>query len=151
MDDGERQRAQGLVDDALGIPRRRPARRVPGLDAFIALIAFGDVGILGTTWILASVFRDHWAVVAAAFPLGFIAQLAFGAFLTWTNALLGKRSHAALCAVVSVAVASVRVGDYDYGGQAQPPTATAVTPVSASAAWAAASRASGTRYGEQDT
>ncbi|HKP09109.1 MAG TPA: rhomboid family intramembrane serine protease, partial [Gaiella sp.] len=54
-------------------------------------------------------------------------------------------------AVVSVAVASVRVGDYDYGGQAQPPTATAVTPVSASAAWAAASRASGTRYGEQDT
>ena len=29
--------------------------------------------------------------------------------------------------------------------------ATAVTPLSASAAWAAASRASGTRYGEHDT
>ena len=54
-------------------------------------------------------------------------------------------------AVASVLVASVRVGNYDYGGQAQPPTATAVTPVSASAAWAAASRASGTRYGEHDT
>ena len=54
-------------------------------------------------------------------------------------------------AVASVLVASVRVGDYDYGGQAQPPTATAVTPPSASAAWAAASRASGTRYGEHET
>ena len=55
-------------------------------------------------------------------------------------------------AVASVLVASVRVGNYDYGGQAvQPPTATAVTPLSASAAWAAASRASGTRYGEHET
>ncbi len=34
---------------------------------------------------------------------------------------------------------------------AQPPMATAVTPASASAACAAASRASGTRYGEQET
>ena len=69
----------------------------------------------------------------------------------------------ALVVVVGVAslfVASYRVGSYDYGGQAapdspwvqaQPPTATAVTPLSASAAWAAASRASGTRYGEHDT
>ena len=32
-----------------------------------------------------------------------------------------------------------------------PPATAAVTPASASAAWAAASRASGTRYGEQDT
>jgi len=49
-------------------------------------------------------------------------------------------------AVASVLVASVRVENYDYGGQAvQPPTATAVTPLSASDAWAAASRASGTR------
>jgi membrane associated rhomboid family serine protease len=49
-------------------------------------------------------------------------------------------------AVASVFVASMRVGSYDYGGQAaQPPTATAVTPLSASDAWAAASRASGTR------
>jgi membrane associated rhomboid family serine protease len=54
-------------------------------------------------------------------------------------------------AVASFFVAAVRVGNYDYGGQAQPPTATAVTPLSASAAWAAASRASGTRYGEHDT
>jgi len=54
--------------------------------------------------------------------------------------------------VAAVAVAAVRVGNYDYGGQAfQPPTATAVTPPSASDAWAAASRASGTRYGEHDT
>ena len=55
-------------------------------------------------------------------------------------------------AVASMLVASLRVENYDYGGQAaQPPTATAVTPLSASAAWAAASRASGTRYGEHDT
>jgi membrane associated rhomboid family serine protease len=53
--------------------------------------------------------------------------------------------------LASILVAAVRVGNYDYGGQAQPPTATAVMPLSASAAWAAASRASGTRYGEQDT
>ncbi|HET8742349.1 MAG TPA: rhomboid family intramembrane serine protease [Gaiella sp.] len=54
--------------------------------------------------------------------------------------------------VASVVVAAVRVENYDYGGSlAQPPTATAVTPLSASAAWAAASRASGTRYGEHDT
>ena len=37
------------------------------------------------------------------------------------------------------------------GGVAQPPIATAVTPASASAACAAASRASGTRYGEHET
>jgi hypothetical protein len=36
-------------------------------------------------------------------------------------------------------------------GAGQPPMATAVTPASASAACAAASRASGTRYGEQET
>ncbi len=52
----------------------------------------------------------------------------------------------------SIVVAAARVGSYNYGGSlAQPPTATATTPLSASAAWAAASRASGTRYGEQDT
>ncbi len=55
--------------------------------------------------------------------------------------------------VASLLVAYVRVESYDYGSQAQaqPPTTTAVMPVSASAAWAAASRASGTRYGEHDT
>ncbi len=53
--------------------------------------------------------------------------------------------------VASVFVAYARVESYDYGGRAQPPTATATTPASASAAWAAASRASGTRYGEHDT
>ena len=37
------------------------------------------------------------------------------------------------------------------GSRAHPPIASAVTPSSASAAWAAASRASGTRYGEQLT
>ena len=47
--------------------------------------------------------------------------------------------------VASVLVAATRVANYDYGAAAQPPTATAVTPLSASDAWAAASRASGTR------
>jgi membrane associated rhomboid family serine protease len=47
--------------------------------------------------------------------------------------------------VASVLVAAMRVANYDYGAAAQPPTATAVTPLSASDAWAAASRASGTR------
>jgi membrane associated rhomboid family serine protease len=47
--------------------------------------------------------------------------------------------------VASVFVAAMRVANYDYGAAAQPPTATAVTPLSASDAWAAASRASGTR------
>jgi membrane associated rhomboid family serine protease len=51
----------------------------------------------------------------------------------------------------SLAVAYMRVESYDLQPQAQPPTATAVTPLSASDAWAAASRASGTRYGEHDT
>ena len=45
----------------------------------------------------------------------------------------------------SLAVAYMRVESYDLQPQAQPPTATAVTPLSASDAWAAASRASGTR------
>jgi hypothetical protein len=55
-------------------------------------------------------------------------------------------------AAASLVVAYARVESYDYGDQgAQPPTATAVTPLSASDAWAAASRASGTRYGEHDT
>jgi len=53
--------------------------------------------------------------------------------------------------VASLVVAYARVESYDLPGQAQPPTTTAVTPLSASAAWAAASRASGTRYGEHDT
>jgi membrane associated rhomboid family serine protease len=51
----------------------------------------------------------------------------------------------------SLAVAYMRVESYDLQPQAQPPTATATTPLSASDAWAAASRASGTRYGEHDT
>jgi membrane associated rhomboid family serine protease len=51
----------------------------------------------------------------------------------------------------SLVVAYARVESYDLVPQAQPPTATAVTPLSASDAWAAASRASGTRYGEHDT
>jgi membrane associated rhomboid family serine protease len=55
-------------------------------------------------------------------------------------------------AAASLVVAYARVESYDYGSEAaQPPTATAVTPLSASDAWAAASRASGTRYGEHDT
>jgi membrane associated rhomboid family serine protease len=53
--------------------------------------------------------------------------------------------------VASLVVAYLRVESYDLPSQAQPPTATAVTPLSASAAWAAASRASGTRYGEHET
>jgi len=51
----------------------------------------------------------------------------------------------------SLVVAYARVESYDLVPQAQPPTATAVTPLSASDAWAAAKRASGTRYGEHDT
>jgi membrane associated rhomboid family serine protease len=61
----------------------------------------------------------------------------------------------ALVVVVGAAslfVAYARVESYEYGGSlGQPPTATAVTPDSASAAWAAARRASGTRYGEHET
>ena len=45
-----------------------------------------------------------------------------------------------------------RLGGSRHGAPgAQPPTATDRTPASASAAWAAASRASGTRYGEHET
>ena len=50
-----------------------------------------------------------------------------------------------LIMVASLLVAYVRVESYVYGREAQPPTATDVTPASASAACAAARRASGTR------
>lgn len=51
-----------------------------------------------------------------------------------------------LIGVASIATAYVRIETYTFTPPgAQPPTATAVTPDSASAAWAAASRATGTR------
>jgi membrane associated rhomboid family serine protease len=58
-----------------------------------------------------------------------------------------------LIGVASVLTAYVRVETYTFPQEAgaQPPTATGTTPDSVSAAWAAARRAIGTRYGEHET